>query len=148
MTGVLLHKVALEAAIRDTMVGAQAAIAWLLTSQHSLDHMHGNTRLVFTNLFLPALRPRHATKPNMVSVSCRVPRSRGPEHPHRHSPLPSIGRVASHFHLLEEPLSAMCPQIFLTTLDSSYPLPQKQHWHNIQPPSDLWSNVISALCGQ
>jgi hypothetical protein len=43
---------------------------------------------------------------------------------------------------------AMCPHTFLTLFDLSYPLPQKQHWTNVQPPLGLWSHVISTLRGQ
>jgi hypothetical protein len=56
--------------------------------------------------------------------------------------------VASHFHLLEKTPAAMCPDSFLTLYNSHYPLPQKQHWTNVQPPSDLWSSVILTLRGQ
>jgi hypothetical protein len=56
--------------------------------------------------------------------------------------------VASHFHLLEKTPCAMCPDIFLTLYNSHYPLPQKQPWTNVQPPSDLWSSVILTLRGQ
>ncbi len=56
--------------------------------------------------------------------------------------------VASHFHLMENSPSAMCPNTFLALSDLSYPLPQQQHWTNVQPPSGLWSHVISTLRGQ
>jgi hypothetical protein len=56
--------------------------------------------------------------------------------------------VASHFHLLENSPSAMCPDGFLTLYNSHYPLPQAQSWTNVQPPLDLWSSVILTLRGQ
>jgi hypothetical protein len=56
--------------------------------------------------------------------------------------------VASHFHLFEKNPSAMCPNEFLTSFDSNFLLPQEQPWTNVQPPSDLWSSVISTLRGQ
>jgi hypothetical protein len=56
--------------------------------------------------------------------------------------------VASHFHLLETTPCAMCPNSFLSLFDSSYPLPQKLRWTNVQPPFDLWSSVILKLRGQ
>jgi hypothetical protein len=54
--------------------------------------------------------------------------------------------VASHYHLLEA--SAMCPNTILTIFNSTYPLPQKPPWRNVQLPSNLWLNVISTLRGQ
>jgi hypothetical protein len=56
--------------------------------------------------------------------------------------------VASHFHLMEKSPPAMCLHTFLTLFDLSYPLPQKLHWTNVQPPLGLWSHVISMLRGQ
>lgn len=56
--------------------------------------------------------------------------------------------VASHFHLLDELPSGMWPQTFLTQFNLLYPLPQKLPWHNVLPPSNLWSSMISTLCGQ
>jgi hypothetical protein len=53
-----------------------------------------------------------------------------------------------HFHLLEQSPSAMCPQAFLTIFNCKYPLPQQRFWNNVQPPSALWCNLISVLCGQ
>ena len=44
--------------------------------------------------------------------------------------------------------SVMCPTEFLTNFAAKFVLPQEQPWHNVQPPSDLWSNVISTLRGQ
>jgi hypothetical protein len=59
-----------------------------------------------------------------------------------------LAGVASHFYLLEKLPSAMCPQTFLTKFTLLYPLPQKRPWRNVQPPSDLWSSMISTLRGQ
>jgi hypothetical protein len=56
--------------------------------------------------------------------------------------------VATHFHLLSSSPTNMCPHTSLTIFDSMYPLPQKRPWKNVQPPSGLWSNVISTLHGQ
>jgi hypothetical protein len=56
--------------------------------------------------------------------------------------------VGSHFHLFEDNPRAMCPTEFLTIFNSTYLLPQAQPWTSVQPPSDLWSNVISTLRGQ
>jgi hypothetical protein len=60
----------------------------------------------------------------------------------------AVKGVAAHFHLLEKSPGAMCPQTFLTIFNSTYPLPQKLPWTNVQPPSALWSNVILTLRGQ
>ena len=56
--------------------------------------------------------------------------------------------IASHHHMFENDPSAMCPKDFLTHFTTSYPLPQQRPWLNVQPPSGLWSNVISTLRGQ
>ena len=42
---------------------------------------------------------------------------------------------------------SVCPPEFLTHFNLSYPL-QSTSWTNVQPPSDLWSNVIATLRGQ
>jgi len=59
-----------------------------------------------------------------------------------------VAGIAEHFHLFEKDPHAMCPITFLTHFNTSYPLTQKQHWLNAQPPSALWSNVISTLRGR
>jgi hypothetical protein len=56
--------------------------------------------------------------------------------------------VTAQFHLLDQSPGALCPQTFLTQFDCLYPLPQQRPWRNVQPPSDLWSNVILTLRGQ
>jgi len=53
--------------------------------------------------------------------------------------------IASHYHMFEHDPNAMCPKDFLTHFTTSYPLPQQRPWLNVQPPSGLWSNVISTL---
>jgi hypothetical protein len=55
--------------------------------------------------------------------------------------------VEDHFHLLEYSPGDMFPETFLILFNSSYPLPQRQLWHNVQPPAEIWSNVISTLRG-
>jgi hypothetical protein len=47
---------------------------------------------------------------------------------------------------METTPGSLCPVEFLTYFDSSYPL-QQLSWTNVQPPSDLWSNVIATLRG-
>jgi hypothetical protein len=47
---------------------------------------------------------------------------------------------------METTPGSLCPVEFLTHFDSSYPL-QQLSWTNVQPPSDLWSNVIATLRG-
>jgi hypothetical protein len=59
-----------------------------------------------------------------------------------------LAGVPDHFHLLEKTPDIMCPDQFLTLFNTSYPLPQMRLWHNVQPPSVLWCNVISTLRGQ
>jgi hypothetical protein len=56
--------------------------------------------------------------------------------------------IAAPFHLLENNPYSMCPTEFLTIFDSHFVLPQAKPWTNVQPHSDLWSNVISTLRGQ
>jgi hypothetical protein len=60
----------------------------------------------------------------------------------------AVKGAAAPFHLLEKLPGAMCPQTILTIFDSTYPLPQKLPWSNVQPPSGLWSDVLLTLCGQ
>jgi hypothetical protein len=47
---------------------------------------------------------------------------------------------------METTPGSLCPVEFLTHFDSSYPLQPQLSWTNVQPPSDLWSNVIATLC--
>jgi hypothetical protein len=56
--------------------------------------------------------------------------------------------VPVHFHVLEQSPGDMCLKTFLTLFNSSYPLPQMRPWHNVQPDSEVWSNVIQTLRGQ
>jgi hypothetical protein len=42
----------------------------------------------------------------------------------------------------------ICPETFLTHFNTLYALPQRRSWHNVQPPLDLWLNVIATLRGR
>jgi hypothetical protein len=146
MAGVLLHTAVLETAIGRAMVGAQFAIgcdnspavAW--TTRMAT---RSETPISFRLLRGLAMQQRQtrSAPPAVFHVA-------GVQNTLADVASRPLSGVASHFHLLEKLPSAMCPQTFLTIFDSSYPLPQKRRWHNVQPPSDLWSNVISTLRGQ
>jgi hypothetical protein len=136
MAGVLLQEAVLEAAFGPaTMINVQAAIgcdnspavAW--TKFRLLRGLAMRQRL--TKLAPPAIFHVAGVQNILADVASRP-----------------VQGVASHFHLLETAPAAMCPDSFLTLYNSNYPLPQKQHWTNVQPPSDLWSSVILTLRGQ
>ena len=42
----------------------------------------------------------------------------------------------------------LTPNMFLTVFNSIFTLPQNKSWHNVQPNSEMLSNVISTLRGQ
>jgi hypothetical protein len=146
MAGVLLQEAVLETAIGKAMVGAQIAIgcdnspavAW--TTRMAT---RSETPISFRLLRGLAMRQRQtwSAPPAVFHVA-------GIQNTLADVASRPLAGVASHFHLLETLPSAMCPQTFLTIFDSSYPLPQQRRWHNVQPPSDLWSNAISTLRGQ
>ena len=147
MAGVLLHESVLETTVgAAAMVGAQTAIGCdnsPAVSWTTRMATRSESHIAFRLLRGLAMRQRHTRSgpPAIFHVA-------GVQNTLADVASRPLTGVASHFHLLEKHPSAMCPQTFLTLFDSSYPLPQKQRWRNVQPPSGLWSNVISTLRGQ
>jgi hypothetical protein len=146
MAGVLLQEAVLEAHLGKTLRGAQIAIgcdnspavAWTTrmasrsTSPISFRLLKGLAmRQRVTRSAPPAIYHVAGVRNTLADVASR----------------PLTG-VASHFHLLDSSPTDMCPHTFLSLFDKMYPLPQKRPWHNVQPPSGLWCNVISTLRGQ
>jgi hypothetical protein len=146
MAGVLLHEAVLEHTLGDDMLGAQMAIgcdnspavAW--TTRMAT---RSESPIAFRLLRGLAMRQRvtQSAPPAVFHVA-------GVNNTLADVASRRLAGVASPFHLLEKSPDAMCPETFLTIFDSSYPLPQQQSWTNVQPPSGLWSNVISTLRGQ
>jgi hypothetical protein len=102
-----------------------------------LDDPNGITQLL-PHLIPPAERVCDAPANDPIrptsSLSCR----QNPKRPCRcRVPSRPVSGVAAHFHLLENSPGDMCPETFPT-----------RPWHNVQPTSDLWSNVIATLHGQ
>jgi hypothetical protein len=146
MAGVLLHEAVLEAHLGPAMQGTQIAIgcdnspavAWTTrmasrsTSPIAFRLLKGLAmRQRLTQSAPPAIYHVAGVKNTLADVASRA-----------------LKGVATHFHLLDPTPTNMCPATFLTLFDSSYPLPQSQPWRNVQPPSGLWSSVISTLRGQ
>jgi len=146
MAGVLLQEAVLEAKLGPAMAGIQTAIgsdnspavAWT-TRMASRSSSPISFRLL--KGFAMRQRTTRAAPPAVFHVA-------GLQNVLADVASRPVPGVAAHFHLLEKSPGAMCPETFLTLFNSSYPLPQRRPWHNVQPPSDLWSNVIATLRGQ
>jgi hypothetical protein len=146
MAGVLLHEAVLEAHLGPAMQGAQIAIgcdnspavAWT-TRMAS----RSSSPIAFRLLKGLAMRQRvtRSAPPAIFHVA-------GVANTLADVASRSVTGVATHFHLLDSSPTDMCSATFLTHFDSIYPLPQKLPWLNVQPPSGLWSHVISTLRGQ
>jgi hypothetical protein len=146
MAGVLLQEAVLEKHLGPAMIGAHTAIG----SDNS-PAVAWTTRMA-TRSASPI--SYHLLKG--FAMRQRVTRSAPPSVYHVAGITNVLADVASRplkgvsdrFHLMEATPHVMCPNTFLTLFDASYPLPQKRPWTNVQPPSVLWSNVISTLRGQ
>jgi hypothetical protein len=127
MAQVLLHESVLEAAIGSKMQAAQLAIGCLLPIAFGL--LRGFTMRQRVTRSVPPAVFHLVGKANILADVAS-----------RH-----VAGVAAPFHLLEDSPGVMCPNMFLTHFKSLYPLPQHEPWHNVQPPSNVWSCVISTL---
>jgi hypothetical protein len=141
MAGVVLQEAALEAHLGTDLTHVQMAIgcdnspavAWttrMATRSHS--------PIAFRLLKGLAMRQRttHAAPPAVFHVAGI-----------RNTLADVASRVIPGVPPMETTPGSVCPGEFLTHFDSSYPL-QQLSWTNVQPPSDLWSNVIMTLRGQ
>lgn len=112
---------------------------------HSLDYADGYPQYT-TSVISPTLRPWQCSNARCIWLPPAMFHISGVHN--------ILGDVASHVvasvasylqHLLEHLLGAMCPNTFLTISKSTYPLPQKRPWNNVQPYSALWSRMVLTL---
>jgi hypothetical protein len=146
MAGVLLQETVLEASLGSALHGIQTAIgcdnspavAWTTrmatrsASPISYRLLKGLAmRQRTTQSAPPAVYHLAGTRNQFADVASR-----------------KATGVPNHFHSMEKSPESMCPESFLTLFNSSFPLPQRLSWHNVQPPLGLWQNVIATLRGQ
>jgi hypothetical protein len=146
MAGVLLHQTVLEVRLGADIAGTQSAIGSDNSPAVSwTTRMASRSASPIAFRLLKGFAMRQRTTRAAPTAVFHVGGVQNVLADVASRPVPG---VAAHFHLLENSPGDMCPEAFLTLFNSSYALPQMRRWHNVQPPSGLWSNVIATLRGQ